>query len=230
LVSVPEFSHILSPVVNRTLSDEVVERLRKAILNGHFAPGEQLREASLAERLGVSRGPVREALKRLEREGLVVVGRNRRTYTARLSLQDLEELYSLRSALEPLALRYACRRATPDDLAAMQAVVDTMAEYLARGITEQEAAELDLRFHELIYQASRHQRLFKFWTSLRHQIYIFLLSRNVADPDFRDQAVRGHQEILDAIKARDEERCVMIIEAHLQVGYDRARRSYKPAS
>jgi|YNPBryunderm2012_1023409.scaffolds.fasta_scaffold23659_3 DNA-binding FadR family transcriptional regulator len=90
----------------------------------------------------------------------------------------------------------------------MQAVVDRMAEYIARGITEQEAADLDLRFHGLIYRASRHQRLLRIWATLRHQIYVFLLSRNVADPDFRDWAVRGHQEILDAIRAGDEERGV----------------------
>jgi len=108
----------------------------------------------------------------------------------------------------------------------MQAVVDRMAEYIARGITEQEAAELDLRFQELIYRVSRHQRLLRIWATLRHQIYVFLLSRNVADPDFRDLAVRGHQEILDAIRTGDEERGVRITEAHLALGYDRARRSY----
>ena len=88
----------------------------------------------------------------------------------------------------------------------MQAVVDDLAAHIQQGINEQEAAELDLRFHDVLYRASGHQRLLNFWTSLRPQIYVFLLSRNVANPDFRDSVVRGHQDILHAIRDHDEDR------------------------
>jgi DNA-binding GntR family transcriptional regulator len=203
-----------------------VAKLRAAILDGVLAPGEQLRENVLAESMGVSRGPVREALNYLEREGLVVMRPNRSAIVARLSRQDADEVFSLRQALERLAVQIACHKATPGDIGELQGVVDAMACTTARGTTAQEAAELDLRFHDVLYRISGHQRLIAAWTNLRPQIQIFLLSRNVAAPDFRELAARGHQEILDAIKDRDEARGLAIIEAHLQVGYQRVLSSY----
>lgn len=219
-------AQILSPTVKRSLADEVAERLRNAILNGQLAPEEPLREAELSELLCVSRGPIREALSHLEREGLVVVGPTSRKYVARLSHQDLDEVYSLRRALERLAIEYACVRATPEDLGEVQAVVDAMASAIERGISEKEAAELDLRFHDAVFQSARHKRLLDYWATLRPQVYIFMLSRNVASADFRDAAVRGHQEILNAIKARDEQRAVEVTKEHMRVAYDHVIRTY----
>ena len=217
----------LSPPTRRSLSDEVLESLREAILGGRLAPGEQLRENLLAELIGVSRGPVRDALRQLEREGLVIMRRNRTAFVARLSRQDVDEVYSLRNALECLAVQYACRNATDADWNEMQAVIDAMGAYTDHGMTEQEAAELDLRFHDVLYQAGKHQRLVGCWSDLRPQIHVFLLTRNVANADFRDVAVRGHQEILDALKDRDENRAVSIIEKHLQIGYARVLAFYE---
>jgi len=210
-MSADHLAQILSPPVKRTLADEVVERLRKALLSGQLAPDEQLRESQLAEFMGVSRGPIREALNRLEREGLVINRSNGRSYVARLSRQDVEEVYSLRRVLELLAVKCACQKGTPADWAAMQGVIDDMTTRLQGGITEQEAAELDVRFHDLLYRAANHQRLLSYWTTLRPQIHVFLLSRNVASPDFRESAARGHQIILDAIKDRNEARAQALI-------------------
>ncbi|MCX6031535.1 MAG: GntR family transcriptional regulator [Chloroflexi bacterium] len=226
-MSAEHLAQILSPPIKRTLSDEVVERLRRAIIGGHLAPDEQLRENLLAESMGVSRGPIREALSRLEREGLVINRPNGRSFVARLSRQDVEEVYSLRQVLERLAVGYVCQKAGPAEWAEMQAVVDEMTARIAQGITEQEAAELDLRFHDILYRAAGHQRLLGYWTTLRPQIYVFLLSRNVASSDFRDSAVEGHQVILDAIKARDEARAQALIEGHLNFAYDRVIGSYR---
>src|SRR5262245_56805154 len=92
----------LTPAVKRSLADDVVDRLRDAIFRGRFKPGEPLREEQLAAMLDVSRGPVREALVQLEREGLVLVRRHRGATVARLSRGDLEDVYSLRLALERL--------------------------------------------------------------------------------------------------------------------------------
>jgi DNA-binding GntR family transcriptional regulator len=229
-MSADYLSQILSPPVKRTLSDEVVERLRRAILSGQLSPDEPLRESVLAESMKVSRGPIREALGRLEREGLVINRSNGRSFVARLSRQDLDEVYSLRRVLERFAVECACQRATPTDLAEMQAVVDEMAARIQQGITEQEAAELDLRFHDVLYRASRHQRLMSYWTTLRPQIYVFLLSRNVASPDFREATVQGHQQILDAIRDCDEARAHSLIEGHLDFAYNRVIGSYSQSS
>ena len=107
---------ILTPAAAILLSDEVVDRLREAILRGLFAPGDRLREEQLAEALGVSRGPIRNALLQLEREGMVMRRRNRGAIVARLSRVDLEEVYSLRLAIEPVACAWAARNANERDL------------------------------------------------------------------------------------------------------------------
>ena len=108
----------------------------------------------------------------------------------------------------------------------LQAVVDTMAATIAQGINEKEAAELDLRFHDVIYQASGHRRLIDYWTTLRPQVYVIMLSRNVASANFQDVAVRGHQEIVDAIKSRDKQLALDVIEEHMAVAYELVSKSY----
>lgn len=222
----PSEALTLSPPLNRSLADEIVVRLRKAILSGQFEPGERLGEQFLAESLEVSRGPIREALSQLEREGLVIIRRNRGAFVARLSREDVDEVYSLRLALERLAVQLAIKNATPADLGEMQATIDTMASYLERGLTEQEGAELDVRFHDILYRSTKHKRLYDFWENLRPQIHVFLLSRAAANPDFRQYAVDGHQAILDAVRDKDEARAIAILEGHIQVAYDRVVKSY----
>ena len=217
---------LLMPTVKRSLADDVVDRLRDAIFHGSFKPGESLREEQLASMLDVSRGPVREALVQLEREGLVIVRRHRGATVARLSRSDLEEVYGLRLALERLAMQRATRLATEADFAAWEAVLVSFDTALAQGPSEKEIAELDIRFHDLIYQAARHQRLYDCWTNLRSQIYIFLLSRNVANPDFREVTVKSHADLLDALRTRDEARATAEIEAHLRGAYDRVVQAY----
>lgn len=212
---------ILASPLSRGLAADIAPRLRTAILHGYFAPGERLREESLAKSLGVSRGPVREAFSQLEREGLVVIQRNRGTFVARLTREDAEEIYSLRRVLERLATQRAIRHATAAQLDAMQRVIDAMAVCTERGITEQEAAELDIRFHDVLYQASDHKRLYDSWMNLQRQIHILLLSRNVADADYRIITVSSHQIILDALRDRDEARAVALIEDHLRGSYER---------
>jgi len=220
----------LSPPVNRSLADEVVVRLRKAILSGQFEPDERLGEQFLAETLEVSRGPIREALNQLEREGLVIIRRNRGAFVARLSREDVDEVYSLRLALEKLAVRLAIQNATLTDFDEMQAIIDTMASYLERGLTEQEGAELDVQFHDIVYRSTGHKRLYGFWENLRPQIHIFLLSRAAADSDFRQYAVESHQALLDAIRDKDEARAIATLEDHIRGAYDRVIKIYSPTS
>jgi DNA-binding GntR family transcriptional regulator len=215
--------------VKRSLADDVVDRLRDAIFRGSFKPGESLREEQLAAMLDVSRGPVREALVQLEREGLVIVRRHRGATVAQLSRSDLDEVYSLRLVLERLAMQRAVQSATDQDFDAMEGVLEEFDAALSRGPSEKEVAELDIRFHDLIYRAARHQRLYDCWANLRSQIYIFLLSRNVANPDFREVTVKSHADLLDALRARDEARATVAIEEHLRGAYDRVVHGFLAA-
>jgi DNA-binding GntR family transcriptional regulator len=208
----------------RSLADDVADRLREAIVSGWFGPGERLREETLAKSIGVSRGPVREALARLEREGLIVIRRNRGAIVARLSDEDLEEVYSLRVAVEVLAVRRVAERIDAAGLDRLQAIVDRIAAAVARGIEPGEAAELDLAFHDELYDLAAHRRLRDVWFSLRPQIHILLLDRNVAVDDFREFVASSHQDILDALRERDAARAVALVEGHLHGSYERVRR------
>jgi DNA-binding GntR family transcriptional regulator len=225
-MTVKDLSEILSPPEKRSLADEVTASIREAILRGQLAPGERLREEMLAKSLSVSRGTVRAAMLQLQREGLVLVRRNFGSFVAHLSQKDLDEVYSLRLVIERLAVQLATRKADAVRLAGLQAVVRQMAAHSVNSITALDAAELDLRFHELIYVAADHRRLIEVWSSLRPQIHILLLTRNVVNADFREGLVKGHQLILDAICGKDEPLALSLIDAHLKASYERVSRSY----
>jgi DNA-binding GntR family transcriptional regulator len=221
---------VFSPTPKRILADDIVVRLREAISDGRLTSGARLSEELLAGMMGVSRGPIREALNQLEREGLVIKQRNKGSFVARLSREDLDEVYSLRLALEKLAIQQAIRMIEPKQLADLQAVVDAMAVNVnGRTTTAHKIAELDLGFHDILYQASQHKRLCSCWATLRPQIHIFLLTRNVASSDFGLYAVQSHQTIVDVIRARDEARAITTIENHLQAAYERIVESYSQA-
>jgi DNA-binding GntR family transcriptional regulator len=226
-----DLNSMLTLPANRGLGVDIAERLRSAILNGYFGPGERLPEEQLAKTMGVSRGPVREALAKLEREGLIVIRRNRGAFVAQLSREDLDEVYSLRVAIERLAVERCVANATDNDIADLQGVVDHISELMEHGITEQQSAELDLEFHDIIYRSGRHRRLYDTWATLRPQIHVLLLNRNVAHEDFRDLVVPAHQAIIDAVVSRDGDRAATITMAHLRESYDKVRdaQQYLPA-
>jgi len=224
----PTLTEILTVPVKRSLSDEVIERLRDAIVNGKIAPGERLREEVLAASMQVSRGPVREAIQRLEREGLVMVLPNRGATVARLSREDLDEVHSLRSVLERLAVCESIKHADAEHLDRLAGIVEQMVASDNETLTGPMAAELDTRFHQTMVEASGHKRLIRAWLDLRPQIHIFLLSRNVANPDFREHLVRGHSAILNVVRDRDEARAIEIIDDHMKGAYVRVMNSYPP--
>jgi DNA-binding GntR family transcriptional regulator len=217
---------ILTPPPRHALVTDVADRLRDAILHGHFAPGERLREEEIATMLDVSRGPVREAFSVLQREGLVLIKHHRGATVARLSRDDVEEVYSLRVGLERLAVQWAARRARPEDLAEMEVVIREMAEALKRGMSVQEAAAFDVRFHALLVQSARHSRLQESWLNLRSQIHMFLLYRAATNPDLQQLIVDHHSAILEAVRSRDETTALQVLEAHLQRSYQRVLQRY----
>ena len=218
----------MAPAKRRTLGDEVADRLRDAILTGEFAAGEHLREENLAAMLQVSRGPIRDAFGALERDGLVVLSRHHGATVVELSREDLEEVYSLRIVLETLAARYAVKRAQDADLDLLTEALATFTDQLAGHPTEQDAANLDVQFHDAFYRAAHHDRLYLAWSGIRLQVYRFLLTRNLANPDWRDNMARGHTEIVDVLRTRDEEATVAVVVQHIQFAYRRDTRIVRP--
>jgi DNA-binding GntR family transcriptional regulator len=216
----------LTPASRKSLGEDVAERLREAILHGELSPGQRLREEELSARLEVSRGPVRDAFILLEREGLVRSSRNRGVSVVELTRNDLQEIYTLRSALEPMAITLAIQRGDAEDLAEMDGSLAEMTSAFSRRITERDAARLDVEFHDTIYQAAHHQRLSNAWEQIRLPTYWFMLSRNVASPDWREGTVRGHAEILKIIRSGDERAAAAMITEHISFAYERILASY----
>ncbi|MCR6489069.1 GntR family transcriptional regulator [Amycolatopsis sp. OK19-0408] len=199
------------PARRRGLADEVADRVRDAVFDGVYAPGSQLREVELAEALGVSRGPVREALLKLEREGLVRSEWHRGATVTALSDVDVAELDSLRAALEQLAVGLVVDHAPDDALAAIDAVVRRM----ERAADEHEMVRCDLDFHDAVYAAAGHRRLREAWQAIRSQVHLFLLTRIGVETDGYLAGIPAeHRQLADALRARDREQALELFAAH----------------
>jgi DNA-binding GntR family transcriptional regulator len=212
--------HGLASVSRRVLADDVVDAIRAAIVTGKFEAGRRLIEDELANQLQVSRGPVREALARLEQEGLVVNERHRGSTVTKLSVGEVDEIYSLRTALERLAAEWVCRTASDDDLAEIRRVLE-MIDTLPRPLTQMAYANLDIEFHDAIFRAAHHDRLYRAWTALRSQISLFLLQTGALRPDFARTWRDDHEECLAALKSRKPSVAVKQIEKHIEDTYRR---------
>jgi DNA-binding GntR family transcriptional regulator len=207
----PDRSGALGPARRRGLAGEVAERLQEAIFNGVYAPGERLREVELARELQVSRGPVREALLRLEREGLVHNEWHRGTTVMTVSADDAAELNSLRAALEDLAVRCAVERATEEELAAVEDVADRM----ARTGDVYAMVRLDMEFHDAVYAAAGHRRLRAAWEAIRSQVFLFLLTRvGAGERGYADHVPDEHLRLARALRARDADAALRLFAEH----------------
>jgi DNA-binding GntR family transcriptional regulator len=168
---------------------------------------------------------VRAAFVLLEREGMVRSSR-RGVSVVELTRNDLEEIYTLRSALEPLAITLAIQRGSNSDLADIETSLAEMSSAFCGRITERDAARLDVQFHDTIYQAAHHQRLCSAWEQIRLPAYWFMLSRNVASPDWRNATVSGHAELVRIIKAGQENLAARTIRKHITFAHERILQSY----
>ncbi len=205
------------------MADDSALRLRRAILEGHFAPGERLRENDLATALGVSRGPIREALVMLERQGLVVIRPHRGAFVAQLSLEDLVEVFTLRLAIEQLAVSRCVEFFDNDLMEDFDRAMAQMEGAVGKELSELEAADLDLQLHDVIYRGSRHRRVQEVWSMIRPQIHILLLNKNVLEKEYRETLLGSHQGIVNAIRASDRSRAERLTQEHLQSSFELVR-------
>jgi DNA-binding GntR family transcriptional regulator len=207
--------------LSRTLSDQVVRQLRRAILGGQLKPGQRIVESEIAQAMALSRGPVRDALKILENERLIVHYPHRGAFVAWLTLRDAEEIYSLREALEVLALHNAIQHATDDRVAELGQVIDLMAARLCQEYTQTEATELDLEFHHTLCRISGHGRALTAWTALRDQVRLLILTHRILHPmDFRENAVEWHRRLADAVLQRDGRTAEFVLREHLGASFE----------
>ncbi|MFI7702218.1 GntR family transcriptional regulator [Nonomuraea sp. NPDC049480] len=207
----------VAPARRRGLADEVADRIREAIFSGAYAPGAQLREVELSEALDVSRGPVREALRLLEREGLVHCAWHRGTTVTTLSREDVAELGSLRGALEELAVRQVIAHASDEDLASIEKAADLM----ERAMGAHEMVRCDIAFHDAVFAAARHQRLAEAWEAIRCQVHLFLLTRiGRSTEGYLTRIPAEHRELVAALRARDTGTALELFAAHRRLAVD----------
>jgi DNA-binding GntR family transcriptional regulator len=209
------------PRRRRVLMDDVVDAIREAILSGRFTAGARLIEDDLARMLDVSRGPIRQALFQLEKEGLVVHQTHRGATVATVSREDIAEIYSLRTALERLAVEEACRNATATDLVPLEAILAVFHTTPRESITRKKVAGYDIDFHDALFRASHHRRLYRAWEGLRSQVMVFLLLRDALPDDYLDSWHRDHANLLDVVRRRDVAAATAAIEAHIGGAHDR---------
>ena len=208
-------SYDLAPTPRRVLTDHVVDSIRDAILSGKIRPGARLIEEDLAASLQVSRGPVRQAIFRLQQEGLVIHEPHRGATVGEVSEDDVAEIYSLRLALERLAIEQASRKATAKELAEIEAVLERFRTMPRNEVTRRQVAELDIDFHDAIFRAAGSWRLYRAWETLRSQLMMFLMLRDALPEDYPDSWHRDHVHILDVIRAGDSVAARDAIEIHI---------------
>ena len=196
------------------LRDVVFNTLRKAILKGELKPGERLMEIALAERLGVSRTPVREAMRKLELEGLVVMIPRRGAQVANITEKDLNDVLEVRMALENLSIENACARMTDEQLDELWKAAKNFEATMAEGNLVK-LAEADVAFHEVVYKSSDNRRLNQVLNNLREQIYRYRVEY-LKEDESRNRLVKEHEKITQAIKAKDVKRAQELSFEHLE--------------
>ena len=196
------------------LRDVVFETLRQAILKGNLKPGERLMEIHLAQKLGVSRTPVREAIRKLELEGLVVMIPRRGAIVADITLSDLKDVLEVREALEELAARLACKSITADQLDALKKLAEKFKKCLNENDIA-ECAQADMEFHEAIYHATGNGRLVQILNNLREQIYRYRIE-SLKDRNTYPILLEEHKQILEALEKRDEKLALEATSRHIK--------------
>jgi DNA-binding GntR family transcriptional regulator len=200
---------------NLTLRERVFARLRDEILSARLAPGTELHEVGLASSLGVSRGPLREALGRLAAEGLVTITPRRGAVVTKLTRREFVEAYQLREALESLAVRLSVPKLTDADRAHLHELHDRMVAHAREGDVGS-FFEANRRFHDAFVQASGNERLQRMHTQLIDQMGR-LMSKSAELRGGLDQSVAEHGAILEAVDAGDAERAARLLEEHIEV-------------
>lgn len=184
-----------------SLANEVSSQLVQAIVSGGFPAGANLREIALAEKLGVSRAPVREALIELEMRGLVTSDQAGRTRVSQLTPADIHDIHAVRLALDPLAAKLAAERGSERDFRALERVIE--ATRTAKTVAE--VARLDADFHDLIIEAAASDRLAACWAVIRDQVDLWLAQMHVrnhaAAAKTREATIKSHRALLAAIRS-----------------------------
>lgn len=197
------------------LRDIVFKTLREAIITGDLKPGERLMEIKLANELGVSRTPVREAIRKLELEGLVIMTARKGAEVAPINEKDLKEVLEIRKSLESLACELACKNVSEEDIIKMR----VLNEAIEKAINEENIEEItkqDVDFHEAIYATTRNDRLVHMLHQLKEHIFRYRFEY-IKDMKNKETIVEEHKKIIAAIEQNNPKAACKEIERHIEV-------------
>ncbi|NLG04694.1 MAG: GntR family transcriptional regulator [Clostridia bacterium] len=195
------------------LRDVVFNTLRQGILTGELKPGERLMEIHLANRLGVSRTPIREAIRKLELEGLVTMVPRRGAEVSRITKQDLQDVLEVRRTLDALAVSLACERMTEDEKAQLSEA-NTKFEQSTKTLDAVTIAQADVRFHDIILMSTRNKRLIQMVNNLAEQMYRYRLEY-VKDVRNHARLIDEHKSICEAVFSGEASEAKRLIYLHI---------------
>lgn len=196
------------------LRDVVFNTLREAILKGELKPGERLMELQLAAKLGVSRTPIREAIRMLEQEGLAVTIPRKGAEVARMTEKDMEDVLQIRSALDELAVQLAAGKITEEELEKMEEARMNFEESIQTGDVKR-IAQADVDFHDVIYQATGNAKLVTMLNNLREQMYRYRVEY-LKDEKAYPRLLKEHEDIVESLKKRDKKHVSELMREHVK--------------
>ena len=195
------------------LRDVVFHTLRRAILTGQLKPGERLMEVHLANKLGVSRTPIREAIRKLELEGLVTMIPRRGAEVAQITEKSLKDVLEVRRALDVLSVELACERITKEEMEELYRACQEF-EKAAREKEPSVIAQADVRLHDIIVDATRNQRLKQLVNNLSEQMYRYRFVY-IQEANQYENLIEEHREVYESIVERNKERAAMAARLHI---------------
>lgn len=201
---------------DQSLRGKVFQSIREDILSGVYQDGDELREITLGEKLGVSRTPVREALRQLELEGLVTIVPNKGAYVTAITQKDVKDIYMVRSLLEGLCARWATRNITEEQIEELEEIL-LLSEFHLKRRNEgrvKQVSELDGKFHKVLYEASD-SRILEHVLKDFHKYVKMARQLSVGTPDRAEHSIAEHRGILNAIKNKDEDLAERLANEHI---------------
>lgn len=221
-VEEPLLNHVT--IDSRMLSDQVAEHLFRELVSGRLRGGQRINEAELSRTLGISRNPIREAIRKLEERGLLVSSPRRGTFVRAFSRQDIEDVFSFRVVVEDFAIRQALRRMGPDDVAGLRRIVDDMT-VAAKAGKEMELVQKDISFHQRICELSGNTQTLRAFMNLHAEVQI---SITLVEHRFEslEAAAVDHYPIIDAIASGDPERAAAALRDHIHDSWRKIAAAY----
>ncbi len=211
-------NHVFKKQKKTTLAQQARRTIRKAIESGKLKPGEKIAEPKLARQMGISRFPIREALRSLEKEGLVTSESYKGTYVSQTSERDIYELYSLRELLEDFALLLLMADLNDSKVKVLESVLASMKQ-AARAQNHEKILLEDFNFHRKICELSGHNKLLTVWLNLKRQIMAFLALEKPLFSTPNDY-VATHDPVMKAIKSGETEKARKALKQHLDLAYN----------